>query len=62
MKYEASKIRAKFYAVAHEQAVTYCPAKDKVTSDALRERDQTYPRKNEAGFKDTIGKVVTCTA
>ena len=38
LKYEADRVRAKFYAVAHEQALTYCPAKDKVTGDQIYQR------------------------
>ena len=38
IKYETNKLRAKAYAAAKDLAVTYCPAKDKPSPEALRER------------------------
>ena len=38
IKYETNKLRAKAYAMAKDVAVTYCPAKDKPSPEALRER------------------------
>ena len=37
IKYDTNKLRAKAYAAAKDLAVTYCPAKDKPSADALRE-------------------------
>ena len=38
IKYETNKLRAKMYASTRSEAITYCPAKDTVTPEALRER------------------------
>ena len=38
IKYETNKLRAKSYAATHALAMTYCPAKDMPSSEALRER------------------------
>ena len=38
LKYETNKVRAKAYAEAKHAALTYCPAKDRPSNEALRER------------------------
>ena len=38
LKYEANKLRAKLFAAAKQESITYCPAKDSCTPEALRER------------------------
>ena len=38
IKYETNKLRAKIFASKRDEAITYCPAKDSATPDALRER------------------------
>ena len=38
LKYEANKLRAQQYAAKGCLAITYCPAKDTPSIDALRER------------------------
>ena len=47
IKYESNKLRAKLFAAKRGEAITYCPAKDSPTKEALRERPDLPAQKME---------------
>ena len=61
MRYDINQNQACLYVARHHDQLVWCPARDKVRVDALRE-DLSLPLKNKNGCGGTIANVVICWA
>ena len=62
LKYEANKLRAKLFSKQRDEAITYCPAKDNPTPEALRERPDLPTQKLAWLQRHDRERVVICMA